>query len=530
MAERQEDVPPDPQEDALVAFLSDGRSYGLPDALVERITTHAAHVFLVGERAYKMKRPVRYSFLHFTTRDRRKRALEAELALNRRTAPMLYRRLVPVARADGDRRALAGSGEPVEWLLEMVRFDQEARLDRLAERGQLAPAIVDDLAAAVAAFHEQAAVRPEYGGHAGMEEVIEGNAEDLAALPESIFETEQRTRLTANCREELARQRDFLEQRRRSGRVRHCHGDLHLGNIVLFDGRPVLFDCLEFDEALASVDTLYDLAFLLMDLQHQGLGALARRLLNGYLDATWDDGALALLPLFLACRAAIRAKVLGLGARTPDESASPDVAEARAYLERALTYLNPPSARLIALGGVSGTGKSALARHLAPALGPAPGAVVLRSDIIRKRLHGAAPHDRLPPEAYRKEASRAVYDALAARAAALVRAGHAAIVDAVFLDPHERAQIEWVAADAGIPFRGLWLTAPEDVLLQRLTARRGDASDATPDVLRTQLATDPGALTWPMLDVSGSPQQVATQARALLGLPYDRNTRSLGTI
>jgi predicted kinase len=365
-----------------------------------------------------------------------------------------------------------------------------------------------------------------------MQEVIEGNAEDFAALPDSIFETEQSARLTARCRDELARRRDLLEERRRSGQVRHCHGDLHLANIVLLDGRPVLFDCLEFDEALASIDTLYDLAFLLMDLQHQGLAALARRLLNGYLDATWDDGALALLPLFLACRAAIRAKVLGLGAaRTPEESTSPQVAEARDYLERALAYLNPPSARLIALGGVSGTGKSTLARQLAPALGPVPGAVVLRSDIVRKRLHGAAPHDRLPPQAYHKEASRAVYDALAARAATLVRAGHAAIVDAVFLDPHERAQIERVAADAGVPFEALWLTAPEAVLVQRVTARTGDASDATPDVLRAQLATDPGPLTWPMLDVSGSPQQIAAQACALLGLRYDRDVRLLlGTL
>jgi len=520
MAERQDGALSDPEEDVLLAFLSDGRSYGLPDAEVERITTHAAHVFLVGERAYKIKRPVRYSFLDFTTLDQRRTALEAELELNRRTAPMLYRRLVPVTRADGDRLALAGSGEPVEWLLEMARFDQEARLDRIAERGELTPAIVDHLAAAIAAFHEQAAVRPAYGGHAGMHEVIEGNAEDLATLSESIFAAAQSTRLMARCREELARRRDLLEARRRSGRVRHCHGDLHLGNIVLLEGRPVLFDCLEFDQALASTDTLYDLAFLLMDLQHQELAALAQRLLNGYLDALWDDGGLALLPLFLACRAAIRAKVLGLAAaHAADGPGSAEVIEARRYLERALAYLAPPPARLVALGGVSGTGKSTLARQLAPALGPAPGAVVLRSDVVRKRLHGVAPGDRLPPEAYRREASRAVYDALAARASVLVRAGHAAIVDAVFLDPDERAQIERVATDAGVPFQGLWLTAPEGVLMQRLTARTGDASDATPDVLRQQLATDPGALAWPTIDVSGSREEVSAQARGLLGSP-----------
>jgi hypothetical protein len=520
MAERQDGAPSNPQEDALLAFLSDGCSYGLPDAEVERITTHAAHVFLVGERAYKMKRPVRYSFLDFTTRAQRRRALEAELELNRRTAPMLYRRLVPVTRADGDRLALGGSGDPIEWLLEMARFDQEARLDRIAARGELTPALVDDLAAAIAAFHEQAAARPEFGGHAGMHEVIEGNAEDFATLPDTIFAAERSRRLTARCREELARRRDLLEERRRSGRVRHCHGDLHLGNIVLLEGCPVLFDCLEFAEALASIDVLYDLAFLLMDLQHQDLGALAQRLLNGYLDATWDDGGLALLPLFLACRAAIRAKVLGLAvAHAAERPGAAEIQEARDYLERALAYLDPPPARLVALGGVSGTGKSTLARQLAPVLGPAPGAVILRSDVVRKRLHGVAPGERLPPEAYRKDASRAVYDVLSERAARLVRAGHAAIVDAVFLDPEERAQIERAATDAGVPFQGLWLTAPENVLMQRVAARTGDVSDATPEVLRAQLAADPGALTWRMIDVSGAPEGVAARVRVLLGLP-----------
>ena len=302
--------------------------------------------------------------------------------------------------------------------------------------------------------------------------------------------------------------------------MRHCHGDLHLANIVLLEGRPVLFDCLEFDEALASIDTLYDLAFLLMDLLHQERGALAQRLLNGYLDATWDDGGVALLPLFLACRAAIRAKVLGFGvAGAADASAAEEAAAARDYLERALAYLDPPPARLVALGGVSGTGKSTLARELAPELGPAPGAVVLRSDAVRKRLHGVAPADRLPPAAYRKEASRPVYDALAERAAVLLRAGHAAVVDAVFLDPAERTQIERVAHAAGVPFQALWLSAPEDILMERVAARRGDVSDATPDVLRQQLATDPGEMTWQRLDVSGSPGAIAAQARAVLGLP-----------
>ena len=508
-------APPDPQAD-LVAFLSDGESYGLPGVEVERITTHAALVFLAGERAYKMKRAVHYSFLDFRTLEARTRALQAELELNRRTAPMLYRRLVPVTReADGGLK-LAGDGAPVEWLLEMTRFDQAARLDRLAGRGELTPAIVDDLAAEIADFHERAAVRHGFGGHAGMQAVIDGNAEDLAGLPAWVLPVAPSERLTVRCRAELARRRHLLEARRRSGRVRHCHGDLHLGNIVLLDGRPVLFDCLEFDEALAATDTMYDLAFLLMDLEQQALGALAQRLLNAYLDATWDDAGLALLPLFLACRAAIRAKVLGFGAAQGTDGAAEAAAEAQTYLERAFAYLEPAPARLVAIGGLSGTGKSTLARLLAPGLGPAPGAVVLRSDVVRKRLFGVASGERLPEKAYRKETAREVYDALAARAAAVVAAGHAAIVDAVFLDPKERARIEDVAARAEVPFRGLWLSAPEEVLVERVASRRGDVSDATPEVVRRQLAIDPGAMSWRPLDASGSAEEVAVAARTRL--------------
>ena len=515
MAHRTDGAPSDPQGE-VIAFLGAGRSYGRPELEVERITTHAAVVFLLGERAYKMKRAVQYSFLDFMTLERRLRALQAELELNRRTAPMLYRRLLPVTREADGRLALAGDGEAVEWLLEMVRFDQAARLDRLAERGELTADIVDDLAAEIADFHDRAASCRDHGGYAGMRTVIEGNAEDLATLPDAVLPAAQSRRLTVRCREELTRRRRLLETRRRSGRVRHCHGDLHLGNIVLLDGRPVLFDCLEFDEALASTDTLYDLAFLLMDLDHQDLGPLAQRLLSGYLEATWDDAGIALLPLFLACRAAIRAKVLGLGIAQARDAAEPAVAEARAYLERALAYLDPPPARLVAIGGLSGTGKTTLARRLAPALGPSPGAVILRSDVVRKRLHGVAPADRLPPEAYRKEASRPVYDALAARAAALVGGGHAAIVDAAFLDPAERVQIEGVAAEAGVPFDGLWLQAPEHVLVERVAGRRGDASDATPEVVRAQLAIDPGPISWRPLDVSGPTEGVADSARRLL--------------
>jgi aminoglycoside phosphotransferase family enzyme/predicted kinase len=492
----------------------------MPGAEVERVTTHAALIFLVGDRTFKMKRPVRYSFLDFSSPAKRRVALEAELELNRRTAPMLYRRLVGLHRTADGGYALQGRGRPVEWLLEMRRFDQAALLDRLAERGELATATIDALASAIAEFHERAEARPDQGGHAGMRQVIEGNAEDLGGLAGRIFEPRPVEELNRRTGAELERQRALLERRRRDRFVRHCHGDLHLGNIVLWQGRPVLFDCLEFDPALATTDTFYDLAFLVMDLCHRGLRAHAQRLLSGYLDANWDDAGSALLPLFLSVRAAIRAKVQGFAADLEEERAkrTDKFAAARTYLGLARSFLAPEPPRLVALGGVSGTGKSTLARALAPELGRAPGAVLLRSDIIRKKLCGVAATQRLGPEAYDERVSRQVYERLMTRAGTLLAAGQAVIVDAVFLDPADRARAERVAREAGVPFDGFWLSAPPAVLAERVGTRRGDASDATGPVVEAQLSVDPGPVTWRPLDSSGEPEKVAAAASAALAL------------
>jgi aminoglycoside phosphotransferase family enzyme/predicted kinase len=507
-------------EHALVDALSQGSAYGLPDAEVERVTTHAAVIFLVGERAYKMKRAVRYSFLDFSTSAKRRRALEAEFELNRRTAPMLYHRLVGVHRTQDGRFALEGRGHPVEWLLEMRRFDQRDLLDRIAGRGELAAATIDALAQEIAEFHEQAERHSDQGGYAGQRQVIEGNAEDLGSLAGRIFGVQGVEELKRRTESELERRRDLLEERRHAGFVRHCHGDLHLGNIVLLEGRPVLFDCLEFDPALATIDTFYDLAFLLMDLCHRDLRPEAQRLLNGYLDACWDDRGVALLPLFLSVRGAIRAKVQGFAAdleKDPAKRAS-DIKAAHAYLDLARRFLQPEPARLVAIGGISGTGKSTLARALAPGLGRAPGAVLLRTDVIRKKLCGVAPIDRLGADAYRESVSRRVYETLMARAGALLAAGQAVIVDAVFLDPADRAHVEEVARERGVPFDGLWLSAPPSVLAERVEARRGDASDATRPVVEAQLKVDPGTVTWRPLDASGEPKGIAAAARTALGL------------
>ncbi len=312
----------------------------------------------------------------------------------------------------------------------------------------------------------------------------------------------------------------LIEARRAAGKVRRCHGDLHLGNICLFDGEPTLFDCLEFSEALASIDILYDLAFLLMDLVHRGLGGFANRVLNRYLDRTLEDDGMAAVPLFLSLRAGIRAHVTATALeRQPDPDMAAGMREAAlAYLDLAERALDPAPARLVAIGGVSGSGKSTLAAALAADFSPCPGARLLRSDVTRKLWCGVAPETPLPESAYRPEISRLVYDALQRKAAIALAAGYSAIVDAVYLRPAERDALADLARQAGVPFSGLWLEAAPAAMAERIRSRRHDASDATAAVMARQLEQDPGPIDWTRLDAGGGAQATLAAARRALAL------------
>lgn len=473
---------------------------------VERIETHAAIILLSRDHAYKLKKPVAYSFLDFTTLAARRKALEAELALNRRTAPDLYETILPVTRT-GDDLALEGEGEPVEWVLRMKRFPEACRLDHVAERGELDAALIDALAGAIVAFHAALEPLPEAGGAAAMQDVVEGNAQDLRRSVPDVLDAGPVEQLVATTARELERQHDQLEERRRDGFVRHCHGDLHLENIVLQGGRPVLFDCIEFNDDFARIDLLYDLAFLLMDLLDRGYGSEARDLLQAWLDRTEDDAGLVLLPFFLSVRATVRAKV---------EAFAGHREKARGYLGLARNALDAVPPRLVAIGGRSGTGKSSVARALAPRLGAMPGAVLLRSDVIRKRLFGKAPTERLPEAAYAETVSAEVFERLAVRAETLLRAGRTVVADGVFADPAKRERIERAASAAGVSFCGFWLEAPEPVLEERVGGRRGDASDADIAVVRAQAAMPTGRIDWQRIDATGTIEAVAGRVGAAL--------------
>jgi aminoglycoside phosphotransferase family enzyme/predicted kinase len=467
----------------------------------EPIETHISAVFVGADTVWKLRKAVRLPFLDFTPLVERERTARRELELNAPHAPGMYRDVVAVTRGAGG-LALGGEGEAVDWVLRMAPVPPGDFLDRMAAEGRLDGPLLDDVADAVAAMHARlpAAARDQVAGFAWL---ADGNRESAltAGLPAGEVAA-----WYGEVSAALAARAEWLRGRERDGFVRRIHGDLHLGNLCLWQGAPVPFDALEFDERLATFDVGYDLAFLLMDLDVRAGRAAANRVMNRCLARSGDVDLLAGLAPFLSLRAMVRAHV---------EARSGHPAVALSYLARARDYLRPAAPMVVAIGGLPGSGKSTVARALAPGLGAAPGAVILRSDEIRKRLRGVAPETRLPPEAYAPDVSAAVFAELARLAGVAAGAGHAVIADATFMDPAHRAALEAVAR--GVPFHGFWLAADLAELEARIAGRRGDASDADVAVLRRAAAADPGPRAWTEIS-AGAADRPAEAVRLIIGI------------
>lgn len=471
------------------------------------VETHISLVFIGRDTVWKLKKAVRLAFLDFTSLAERRRFTLRELELNKPAVPDLYRDVVPIVRGADGALALAGTDTDlpvVDWVLRMARVPPDDFLDVIAQSGRLTPRMLDALGDAVADYHAALPPVAGYDATRAMRHVAAGNAQSArdAGLPEPDVAAWQSRMLSA-----LDGIAAWLEQRSRDGFVRRAHGDLHLGNLCLWHGRPVPFDALEFDEAMATIDLGYDLAFLLMDLDQRVSRPAANRVLNRYVARTGDAALTRGLPVFLSLRAMVRAHV---------EAKRGNAAPASRYLAAAAGYLHVVPPLVVAVGGLPGCGKSTVARALAPTLGNAPGALVLRSDEIRKRQHGVAPEQRLPQSAYSDAASEAVFACLADAVGLVAAAGHAVIADATFIDQRHRAAVEAAARAAGVPFVGLWLDAPMDVLERRIGERQGDASDATLAVLHAAASGNPQAGDWTVVDVSGSPEAAVAAASEAL--------------
>lgn len=494
-------------QDEVIAFLSNPATHG--GNPVGRMTTHGAHIFLAGDRVIKLKRAVKFPFMDYSTVERRHLMLMEEFRINRDTAEDLYLAVEPITRRENSLH-LGGSGDIVDWVLIMRRFAQSDLLDDMAQRGALPMDIMEPLTDKIVKMHRSAPIVARAESTVFSRTALE-NVEALRHCP---IDQALVAEITAKLERACTDLRSHLDTRARRGFVRRCHGDLHLRNIVCWKGSPLPFDALEFDPALASGDVLYDLAFLLMDLDHRSLREHANRVLNRYLSQTDDLEGLKALPLFLSVRAVVRAKVAGVTGSLPNSDASARYQEAIAYLRQATGYLPGSLPRLVAIGGLSGTGKTQTAKKVAPALLPAPGAIIIRSDVVRKNLAGVAATSRLGQDGYTSAATTRVYKVLAEKAKRCLAAGYSCILDAVFARPSERFDVEALASDLAVPFTGYWLAADLETRITRVSARTNDASDANATVARRQEDYDLGNLTWVSVDANGSVDQTAAQILA----------------
>jgi uncharacterized protein len=497
---------------AVTSFLSDASAYDLAGP-VEVMETHISRIFLVADRAFKMKRAVKLPYVDFSSPGLRVTACEKERALNARTTPELYLGVRGIYRAEDGCLSFNPTGKLVDAVVEMKRFDQSALFDRMAMEGELTAALMTDVARMVADFHSNAPVAVGEGGTANIAGVLDINKAGFATS--TVFSEDEQADIDGLFRSRLETIAGHLDRRAEAGKIRLCHGDLHLRNLCLLDGKPRLFDCIDFNDRISTVDVLYDLAFLVMDLWHRGLKDHANLVANRYCDAAGEEEGFALLPFFVALRAAVRAHVTA----TQGEEAGGDErlsAAARSYYDFAVQALQDATPRLIAIGGFSGSGKSTVADGLAAHLGPPPGARLIESDRVRKALHGVSPETHLDAGAYSPGMSARVYAEMTARARTVLMAGASVVADAVHDKPERRVAIEEAARNVGAPFTGVWLDAPGETLRARVVARKGGQSDATPDVLEAQLAKGVRDLAWHRIDATGPVNAVIDEVLAMI--------------
>ena len=474
---------------ALIAALQNPALYPHPVEVFELIETHISWVILTGEYAYKIKKPVNFGFLDFTTLGARQHFCQEELRLNQRLAEGLYLEVVPVTGSDSA-PALGGEGAAIEYAVKMRQFPQSQLLNTLQANGELHSEHIDSLARQIAAFHEAtprvASEREEGSPQSAMAPVLQ-NFEQVRPFLSERADLVQLEALQAWACAEYDRLLPLFTERKAGGFIRECHGDLHLGNAALIDGQVVIFDCIEFNDPFRMTDVYADIAFLAMDLEDRGLKCLSRRFISRYLELTGDYAGLPLLNFYKAYRAMVRAKValFSMPANADGLARATALRQYRKYASLAESYSAIPSRFLAITSGVSAVGKSHVALRLVEGLG----AIRLRSDIERKRLYANALEDT--NTLYSDQATEATYARVHALAGAVLAAGLPVVIDATYLKRPQRAAAQAIAQEQGVPFVILDCSAPQAVIESWLAQRQAqqhepDPSDATLDVIAAQ--------------------------------------------
>ncbi len=490
-------------EQKLLKFLSNPESYPHSCQHIVHRETHISHVLLTGPYAYKVKKPLKLDFLDFSSVQKREAACQHELERNLFYAPELYLDVVPIFFS-GDDFSFEGSGNPVEWALKMKEFDEDLLFSRLLKQGRLEEGHIERFCYSIARIQKNAKERPECWGELEIERLCNENIESCRVRLEDEAEQGMLKEIATHTRMEIFKKSELLKRRQQT-HVKLLHGDLHLSNICIFQGKEIAFDCIEFNDAYASCDSIADIAFLLMDLLKNKRQDLYQRALNSYLESSDDYEGLTLLPLYISYRAMVRAKV-----RAIKDSNDPEIHE---YLKLARSAFSEKAAPfVVAIGGVSGSGKSTIARALAKKLKM----LHLRSDFIRKSLLGIEPLETAPDTAYSSQMSEKTYEAMLQRAKLALEAGFPVILDATYIEDGRRSAIFQFAKSLGIPFYGFFCSLPDEMAHERIEKRTGDVSDADTSVLKRQLQHMGEISDWNILDVSTSLEKSVSEIERVL--------------
>lgn len=472
----------------LIASLQNPSLYNHPVKQFQVIETHISWVILTGDYAYKIKKPMDFGFLNFTQLVDRQFFCQEELRLNQRLTKDIYLDVLPITGTLSEPK-ISGDGEPIEYMLKMRQFPQSQLLSQLHSNGELTEEHIDQLSKQIAAFHMTTpvvAAGNELGSPEMVMEPVKQNFEQIRAmLPEDKAGYNQLDELEAWAQSSYERLKPILAERKANGFIRECHGDIHLNNAAILDGKVVIFDCIEFNEPFRFTDVTADIAFLIMDLEDRKLNAFANRLLNNYLEETGDYQSLLLMNFYKAYRAMVRAKValFSLGQTTDQGTKEAILKQYYNYANLAERYTLLPPRYLLITNGVSAVGKSYISSKIVERFG----AIRLRSDRERKRLLvGEVKVEKL----YSAEATTATYNRLYQLAKECLQAGYGVILDAAYLKQTERTKAKLVAEEVGVPFLIIECEASLEVIKENLlmrTQKGNDPSDATLEVVKNQL-------------------------------------------